>query len=395
MADGKKSYIGFNTCRLAIKVKAGTTGCNITCPEMDDDLTGASSSYLTGVTAADKKGLFEGEQSNPDKEYDANGDMYLTWYVQISKKNASNQPFNFTLTNQLNSQNDYITHFQLKIIDPRLNPLYYMTESYVKSYNTTTKVVTFEPDPKVLNSMMYCVSSAMQKFSATHSVAHYDGYRSCDVTDGSTSFTYHLGTLQEWRSIIPCPTADNSAASNMFKTSWTSGLRTEPICVFGYDTSTKAGITEKSYWSDFTTGSYTRYAIRFLDTDYCSVWKYEYKNNMAIISSKLIDPISSSDSDALTAMMTTITNAADSYWEEDEDSGTIQRFLYGSGKRNGNSDGATTESQGKFTWIMIATTINSEILDCEIGYDGSEQCWLEPSMYSSWGFAVTLFREFP
>ena len=99
VADGKKSYIGFNTCRLAIKVKAGTTGCNITCPEMDDDLTGASSSYLTGVTAADKKGLFEGEQSNPDKEYDANGDMYMTWYVQVSDQNTYGQVSDFTLTN--------------------------------------------------------------------------------------------------------------------------------------------------------------------------------------------------------------------------------------------------------------------------------------------------------
>jgi len=142
VTDGKKAYIGFNTCRLAIKVKAGTTGCNITCPEMDEVLTGASSSYHTGVTAADKKGLFEGEQSNPDKEYDANGDMYLTWYVQISDDNSNTQAFNFTLTNQLNSRNDYITHFQLKINmyeGIKVGDIIYADGSWTSGeYNTST-----------------------------------------------------------------------------------------------------------------------------------------------------------------------------------------------------------------------------------------------------------------
>ena len=241
----------------------------------------------------------------------------------------------------------------------------------------------------------------MQKFSSTHSVSHYDGYRSCDVTDGTTDCTYHLGTKQEWQSIIPCPSDDGSAAGNLLNTSWASGLRTEPACVFGYDATTKAGITGKSYWNSTTTGTTKRYAIRFLDSDYCSVWKYEYKNNMGIISSKLIDRISSTDTDALTTMMTTIVNAPDSYWEEDESSGTIQRFLYASGRRDGNSDGPPNSTSEKYTWILTATLASTgDIADIVIGtghnfVSGNYECDIEPSNYASWGFAITLFREFP
>lgn len=113
VTDGKNAMIKYETVRLAIKVKAGTTGCNIECPELDETLSGAASTYHTGVIGADKKGLFEGEQSNPLKTYDDNGDMYQTWYVQISAKTNDVQKYNFTLTNQLNSENDYITHFQV------------------------------------------------------------------------------------------------------------------------------------------------------------------------------------------------------------------------------------------------------------------------------------------
>ena len=115
VTDGKRASIGNKTCRLAIKVKTGTSGCNILCPELSETLADATGTYKTGVTAADKKGIFEGEQSNPDKTYDDDGNMYQTWYVQISEKNATSQSFNFTLTNQLNSQNDYITHFQVRL----------------------------------------------------------------------------------------------------------------------------------------------------------------------------------------------------------------------------------------------------------------------------------------
>lgn len=49
--------------------------------------------------------------------------------------------------------------------------------------------------------------------------------------------------------------------------------------MFGYDATTKAGITDNSYWNAYSTGTDVRYAIRFLGTDYCSVWKYQTKDN--------------------------------------------------------------------------------------------------------------------
>lgn len=396
VTDGKRAFVGYKACRLAIKVKAGTTGCNIECPELDEALAGAASSYHTGVTGADKKGMFEGEQSNPEKEYDANGDMYVTWYVQLSEENELGQSFNFTLTNQLNSENDYITHFKLHNVNFRLNPLYYMAESYVKSYDSSTKIATFEPDPKVRNTFSYNIASGMANFSATHAVNHYDDYRSCDVKDGITDNTWHLGSIGEWRSIIPTPQLPWQASSSIFNTGWTSGLRTEPKCYFGYNSETKnTGVIGKSYWEPYTNNSFVRYAIRFLDTDYCSVWKYEFKDHIGIISSRLIDPISSTDTDALTSLMATITAAPDSYWEENSEKGVFQRFLYAGGRRNSNTNGAP-DMNDDYTWILTTTKYNNEIIDFVIGKDhnaGGQECELEQSNYSSWGFAIILFKE--
>ena len=154
VTDGKKTAVGLETCRLAIEVKAGTTGCNIECPELDEALSGAASTYHTGVTGADKKGLFEGEQSSPDKRYDANGNMYLTWYVQISELNDNPQSFNFTLTNQLNSENDYISHFQIYNREYYVSPTYpaafgglHPLERFAEGnleYNNTTAATSFQ-----------------------------------------------------------------------------------------------------------------------------------------------------------------------------------------------------------------------------------------------------------
>ena len=361
MTDGKKAYIGFNTCRLAIKVKAGTTGCNITCPEMDEVLTGASSSYHTGVTAADKKGLFEGEQSNPDKEYDANGDMYLTWYVQIPDVNSGFQDFNFTLTNQLNSENDYITHFKVIFKDIKLNPLW-----YIAKYNLNSDL-TFNTTEDYSQGYLFNWSTIMGK-GYTYSTSAYNGYALPStpktVSNGESGATWHLGTAMEWRSIIPVTSGMGTSSGILFTSRIASHIiYSETACTFGYDNTTKysngtdntsnAGVSYTSYWSNITGG--TRYAIRFIGTYYVSAWRYQIisdgTKSRLVISSRLVDPIEESE---LSTMLSTIQSTDESFWSEDEDQGVIQRVFYYTGHSNseGNAPGAnkTFNSNGTYYW---------------------------------------------
>ncbi|MBR1503076.1 MAG: hypothetical protein IJ618_04230 [Prevotella sp.] len=120
---GKKTVIKINTCRLAIKVRTGTSGCNIKCDELGETLTGASASYLDPTVATlkgDVKGFIE-NASTPVRTYDdeigdgENGTMYQTWYVQISGDNIKGQKFNFSLINQLNSTLAYRQSFQVLV----------------------------------------------------------------------------------------------------------------------------------------------------------------------------------------------------------------------------------------------------------------------------------------
>lgn len=168
--DAKKAYVGQKTCRLAIKVKTGTSGCNILCPELSEELAGATSSYLDtnpAVTSkkGDVKGFFETEQSSPECEYDdADGTMYQTWYVQISGKNASNQKFNFTLTNQLNSQNEYITHFQVRrcIVpdDLQYGDLIYDDCTVVRYNDAASKAAATANGSKPIGVVVYITNTA-------------------------------------------------------------------------------------------------------------------------------------------------------------------------------------------------------------------------------------------
>ena len=348
VTDGKRSYIGHSLCRLAIKVKAGATGCNIICPELDEALADAAGTYKTGVTGADKKGLFEGEQSNPDKEYDADGDMYLTWYLQISNKNVSSQPFNFTLTNQLNSQNDYITHFQLKVVDPRLNPLWYVATGNVKGTSMVNGAWEFEEPTAVGAEFTYAQASG--NFAYGGSGVDYDGWKAVGVP-GPDGVLYHMPTRSEWASLVPGMTDNaqetsstnfgsynilNPNSSGDIQATAYGSIYTEiTTSCFGYVDVRNNGIHSKSYWgATSTNGSIIkRYAIRYIGTDYCSVWCYEANTSSGILTirSKIIDRIEESAADALRDMLT---EAEGSSYDWTENNDVIVRHFYTNG--NGN-----------------------------------------------------------
>lgn len=223
-------------------------------------------------------------------------------------------------------------------IDIRRNPLWYVAENNVKSYNKGYKTVTLETDPATAgSSYTYSYSDAVGLFGANHSSASYDGYLNGDITDGTTSFHYHLPTQMEWLGIIPSASeASIFSASNPTPNT----IITEPACTFGYNDDTRygngnssnpntpVGNEYKSYWDDYSTAN-VRYAIRFIGTNYCSVWKYQWDTDKLIVSSHLITTLN--ESDDLATVLASLPSKPDSYWSNDEAKGVVQRIFYAAG----------------------------------------------------------------
>lgn len=407
--DAKKTFIGRKTCRLAIKVKTGTSGCNILCPELSEELAGATSSYLDtnpAVTSkkGDVKGFFETEQSSPECEYDdADGTMYQTWYVQISGDNAFNQEFNFTLTNQLNSQNAYIAHFQLRVLDPKLNPLWWCGE-----YNLNQSMNAFDKRTNVSQGYLHSWSLIMSSNFAFQASSYNDWKTFAESTNALRTIegvVWHMPTLEEFRSIFPMKSlrvglysTTEYPAANLTAPS-TSDIITEQSCVFGYDATTQLGLTGKSYWGP--TSTTVRYAIRFIGTNYCSAWRYEYldwntTNARIVVSSRLIDRIELEDAETLASEMKKMSSTeVVEYWSDanlTDNVGGVKRVFYacGYGSTSGMAAPGTDSNMRCCYWT--ATAVNaSTAYHLEIDQSAYSIYW--DTYGVNGGFSVRLFRD--
>ncbi len=277
----------------------------------------------------------------------AQGSFYYTPTSTLTLQPGKQYTFNIELRNQQLIVTSSITNWGATVsdtkqgnipIDIRRNPLWYVAENNVKSYNKGYKTVTLETDPATAgSSYTYSYSDAVGLFGANHSSASYDGYLNGDITDGTTSFHYHLPTQMEWLGIIPSASeASIFSASNPTPNT----IITEPACTFGYNDDTRygngnssnpntpVGNEYKSYWDDYSTAN-VRYAIRFIGTNYCSVWKYQWDTDKLIVSSHLITTLN--ESDDLATVLASLPSKPDSYWSNDEAKGVVQRIFYAAG----------------------------------------------------------------
>ena len=284
------------------------------------------------------------------------------------------------------------------------NPLWYMAETNVKSYASGTKVVTLETSATTGGSKTcYNWSTAMSYFGANHTTTQYDGYKDGDIKDNNNSvYTYHLPTSKEMVSILGF-----SGNTNIFSSSVAASTvlnnGTTNLCRFGFSDATKNNdIRDISYWG--SVGTNLRYAIRFLDTNYCSVWKYQLNTSTSVltISSRIIDKISSSNTSLLSTTMSTISNAASSYWAEDAVNGVIQRNIYIVGHYSGsNGEGGNgTANSGGYAYYW--TTTNTYSGGTTYSSNGSSPSYLgfgsgklqisetDPGYF--WGYPIRLFR---
>lgn len=279
-------------------------------------------------------------------------------------------------------------------IDVRLNPLYYVAEKDVESI--PAGVVTFDSgEPNDLTGKtQYKWSEAMGSFA--NGAASYDTY--CDastITDASGSFTYHLPCLKEWNAVIPADFTDIDAGGNTNPNIFGSDFYKDggyvftkgdnstvdwPVvtCMFGYDATTKAGITDNSYWNAYSAGTDVRYAIRFLGTDHCSVWKYQTKDNgvfgsttdnqyVLIVTAKIIDKLETTDA-SLEAQLNEYIAKDDDWWDyNNENAGAVQRKFYTLGHCEHNGYGSDPKARAKFNEGRYWSTTNGNRGESESG----------------------------
>ena len=296
-----------------------------------------------------------------------------------------------------------------------LNPLWYVAEYNLKADGTFDKTES--------TSQGYLFQWDMGTYSAmgsgfaatTGSTYGYDGYLlpnpAKTVSNGEIGVTWHLPTVKEWFSIVPVVYSSSTNYKHIFGTSLAALTVVEDQpCTFGYSNDTKysnkmdntsnEGVVYKSYWSTYSAGSNLRYAIRFIGTEYCSVWKYQIldyntTSSRLVISSRLITPIAASNVTALSDMMTTITqNTFD--WSENENIGAIQREFYFVGfasSSEGNAPGTASGKRGLF-WASLGSSTNSNwAWNMTIGNTTDYFCMRVDSEGRSNGRPIRLFRD--
>jgi hypothetical protein len=255
-------------------------------------------------------------------------------------------------------------------------------EHYAES--STTYTLTINPTKDIKLLPLYFVApyninnAAGNTFASSHTAGYYFNW-----TDAMTKFAYqstsydtyrnaskgpnnswHLPVRSEWWSIVPGNTAgsgdyiqDFDSGSGTYKGSYITPK-------WGYDATTKAGVSESSYWKKVSNTEIR--AIRFLGTEYCSAWKYELLGSFSQssrgylrVSATLIDKVSNTSSAASTWYAN---NWNSVFFGNDESKYAVQRIFYalgycdkGSGPTTGYITSGFTDYRG---WYWAATEAN-------------------------------------
>ena len=267
-------------------------------------------------------------------------------------------------------------------VDIKKNPLWWVAEGNFTHNNTIDTRATYE------QGTLFSWTSAMSKWGITASSSSYDGWAAAGKKIGNVY--YHLPTKLEYQSIVPWK--NDVQDYQIFSNLPASGqVLTEEPCTFGYSNSTKysngtdnsgnSGIAYKSYWSSsIQSGTVlTRYAIRFLGTQYCSVWRYRYFRTSlpyyVEICSRLIEKIEPTETTKLSMKLLEIQDQSYS-WDENQSIGAIRRVFYSCGYDAQNTIGysttryanerghywSTTESDANGAWRLLWFTDASYVV---------------------------------
>ncbi len=255
-------------------------------------------------------------------------------------------------------------------------PLWYMAD-----YNMTSATTMASTDNA---GYFFSWSDAMSYFAA--STTSYSTYTCAGKIINGESF--HLPVRAEWWSISPGHNSGNSSlwtydnGSGTYKSNYITP-------VWGYNSTTKAGVAESSYWKYIS--STEVHAIRFLGTEFCSAWKYIKTGNSMIIYATLIDKVENSSS---AASMWYASNFSSVTFGDYETLGAVQRTIYARGYRNSGSEDVATAWANTYGYYWSATEVNSsDAYGLHINpYDAGGGTFVR-DYPKSMGFPVRLFRD--
>lgn len=259
----------------------------------------------------------------------------------------------------------------------KMNPLWYMAEYNMKGTNIMA--------PAVNDGYFYIWSDAMSYFAAQTTT--YADYKVAGKVITGQEGTWHLPVRAEYWSIIP----GNDRGNNLFAfDSETNGIYSLAGVIFGYNSETKAGITDNSYWRNISVSKCR--AIRFLGENYCSAWEYEVNGSTITITASLIDNINCD-----------ISSARIAYNEIDWDnlgSGyfSVQRSLYCLGYKDYGTSTTPDKYQNQICIFWSATISPNTDYDAAwtlYGHSTSSYCSMDIDSYGrrSAGFSIRLFRD--
>lgn len=254
-------------------------------------------------------------------------------------------------------------------------PLWYMAD-----YNMASATSMASTDNA---GYFFSWSDAMSNFAA--STTSYSTYTCAGKKINGDS--YHLPVRAEWWGISPGHNSDNSSlwtydnGSGTYKSNYITP-------VWGYNSTTKAGVAESSYWKRIS--STEVHAIRFLGTEFCSAWKYIKTGNSMIICATLIDKVENSSSAASTWYANNFSSVT---FGDNESIGAVQRTIYARGDRSGSGDAATNWAN-RYGYYWSATEVNSsDAYGLHINpYDAGGGTFVR-DYTKSMGGSVRLFRD--
>lgn len=381
--------VDFNpsTAALSNVTPVATTGLDNVI--MFSDFTGTSTNFVTAAIIPEQDPT-TGTEFIDVVIQDSPSDKTLTYKLQEDGDFESGKQYvyNLTVSNDEILCTTSITNWDDVALTPAQQgdglafipnymklPLWYMAD-----YNMASATSMASTDNA---GYFFSWSDAMSNFAA--STTSYSTYTCAGKKINGDS--YHLPVRAEWWGISPGHNSDNSSlwtydnGSGTYKSNYITP-------VWGYNSTTKAGVAESSYWKRIS--STEVHAIRFLGTEFCSAWKYIKTGNSMIICATLIDKVENSSSAASTWYANNFSSVT---FGDNESIGAVQRTIYARGDRSGSGDAATNWAN-RYGYYWSATEVNSsDAYGLHINpYDAGGGTFVR-DYTKSMGGSVRLFRD--
>ena len=258
--------------------------------------------------------------------------------------------------------------------DVKKNPLWYVAE-----YNTGNSTAFAQG---WTGGYYWSWGDALELFAGKAS--SYDSYMNAGAGPDSE---WHMPAASEWRSIAPSNNTD------IFGYDSGVGNLKEDFCTsrWGYDSSTKAGISETSWFKKLANREL--HAVRFLGTPYVSLWIYRWVLSSTLsIAAIQIDGTAPTKDNVATWYSENIGKGRYrlSPLSNDYLDGRVQRYFYTTGYR-GSGTGDVANSSTSYGFMRSTSSYTgtyAHTLKFTDGYLAVDQ-----SISKEYGMTVRLFRD--